>query len=108
MADEVRVITMNTGTSAQWANQARPLETGEFGYDSTTGELKIGNGTASWAQLPSRKGFIELPQADFESLPTKDPSTLYLVNSGVTYNLFLGANPLGASGAVMRTIFTDG
>ena len=51
MADETRIIQVNTGTTAQWNNQVRPLAVGEFGYNNDTKELKIGDGTTSFANL---------------------------------------------------------
>jgi hypothetical protein len=53
MANETRVITVNQGTAAQWENQVRPLEPGEFGYATNTKELKVGDGARSYAQLPA-------------------------------------------------------
>jgi len=92
--DETRVITVNTGTTAQWNNQVRPLEVGEFGYDSITGELKIGDGATAWAQLPSRTGAVELSRSAFDALLVKNPSTFYLVKSGGGHRTFLGANSI--------------
>ena len=42
MADETRIIQVNTGTTAQWNNQVRALKIGEFGFDKDTKEVKIG------------------------------------------------------------------
>ena len=77
--DETRVITMNVGTAAQWDNQVRPLEAGEFGYATDTDELKIGDGVSPWSELSSRKGYITLTQEQFDALPVKNPLALYLV-----------------------------
>jgi hypothetical protein len=52
-SNEIKIITVNTGTTEQWANQVRPLEAGEFGYNLDTGELKIGDGTTAFASLGS-------------------------------------------------------
>jgi hypothetical protein len=53
LPDEVKVITVNQGTAEQWNNQVRPLESGEFGYDTTNRILKIGDGVTSFAALPA-------------------------------------------------------
>lgn len=39
-------------TAAQWAASTRVLLAGELGYETDTGNAKIGNGTATWATLP--------------------------------------------------------
>lgn len=39
------------GTTAQWAASSRVLLQGEFGKDTTTGELKQGNGVDLWGDL---------------------------------------------------------
>jgi hypothetical protein len=51
MADETKIIHFNNGSATQWDNQARPLDVGEPGYNSTTGELKVGDGASSFAAL---------------------------------------------------------
>jgi len=53
MADETKIIQFNRGATQQWANQVRPQETGEPGYDITAKELKIGDGETSFADLPA-------------------------------------------------------
>jgi len=46
-------IQMRRGTTANWA-AAHPvvLSAGEFGYDSTVGKAKIGDGVTAFAALP--------------------------------------------------------
>ena len=54
MADNVILTRIKhaTGTSAEWAAKASTLFKGELGYDSSNNKVKIGNGTAKWADLP--------------------------------------------------------
>ena len=52
MSDETRLITMNRGSAADWAAQVRVQEAGEPGYNSSTKETKIGDGSRSFANLP--------------------------------------------------------
>ncbi|GHS88602.1 hypothetical protein AGMMS49957_10390 [Synergistales bacterium] len=82
MADETKVIIVNKGSTTEWANQVRPLEQGEFGYDSDTKELKIGDGVKTWEQLPNRIAAQVVTSAEYDALTTKDTSTLYLINAG--------------------------
>ena len=51
MADETRIIQINTGTTAQWNSQVRAMKIGEFGYNKETQEVKIGDGASSFANL---------------------------------------------------------
>ena len=44
-------IQVRRGTTSQW-NTANPtLEEGEIGYNSTLGQMKIGDGATAWADL---------------------------------------------------------
>ncbi len=45
------VIQLRTGTAAQWTAANPTLAMGEMGYESDTGQLKIGNGTTAWSSL---------------------------------------------------------
>ncbi len=46
------IIRVRTGTAATWVAQNPVLAAGEPGYESDTGELKIGNGSTAWNSLP--------------------------------------------------------
>jgi len=39
------------GTAAQWASANPILDEGEFGYESNTGRIKVGDGITPWAGL---------------------------------------------------------
>jgi hypothetical protein len=45
-------IQVRRGTSAQWAESARVMLPGEPGWDTTTGEMRFGDGNHTWADLP--------------------------------------------------------
>ncbi|GHV45298.1 hypothetical protein FACS1894204_04060 [Synergistales bacterium] len=51
MADETKVIIVNKGSTTEWANQVRPLEAGEFGYNTDTKETKMGDGESDFPSL---------------------------------------------------------
>ena len=53
MADEKRIITVNQGTSTEWQSQVRTQESGEMGLSTDTRELKIGDGTTAFDDLPT-------------------------------------------------------
>jgi Major tropism determinant N-terminal domain len=53
------------GTTAQWAASNPVLAEGEPGVDTTTGDLKLGNGSSSWSAIP----LIYSPYSLFNSAP---------------------------------------
>jgi len=44
-------IQVRRGTGAAWSTSNPTLDIGEFGYNTSTGQLKIGDGTTAWADL---------------------------------------------------------
>lgn len=44
-------IQIRRGTTAQWTARTSPLAAGEFGWDTTTGVVKMGNGVDLWVDL---------------------------------------------------------
>lgn len=44
-------IQMRRGTAAEWTSSNPVLATGEFGYETDTGKLKVGNGTSAWSVI---------------------------------------------------------
>jgi hypothetical protein len=44
-------IQLRRDTAAQWTANNPTLSTGEAGYESDTGKLKIGNGSSAWSSL---------------------------------------------------------
>lgn len=61
-------IQLRRGTSAQWSAADPILAAGEPGYDTTTGDLKVGDGVKKWSQLPSYVDNVELPQLVADAL----------------------------------------
>jgi hypothetical protein len=45
------IINHRTGTAAEWTAANPVLEKGELGYESDTYQMKLGDGTKTWAQL---------------------------------------------------------
>ena len=44
-------IQVRRGTTSEW-NSANPvLEEGEIGYNSTLGQIKVGDGESDWSEL---------------------------------------------------------
>lgn len=46
------VFQMRRGTAAQWTTQNPILDSAEPGYETDTGEFKLGDGILSWSALP--------------------------------------------------------
>lgn len=44
-------IQVRRGTASEWTESNPILASGEFGYETDTGKLKVGDGSATWAQL---------------------------------------------------------
>ena len=65
-------IQVRRGTNAQWNTSNPVLDVGEFGFNTTTNQLKIGTGNTSWNSLDylptagsldsSLGGYIELAE----------------------------------------------
>lgn len=47
----VTQIQARRGTAAQWTSVNPTLASGEFGYETDTGKVKIGNGSTAWNSL---------------------------------------------------------
>ena len=90
-------IRLRRGTAAQWAAANPVLAQGEPGVDTTTGALRIGDGTRAWLDLPEFRdaGALAAPQPALdvvrvESLPG---GTYALDPAAATYfSLVLGGD----------------
>ena len=47
----VTQIQVRRGTAAQWTSANPTLASGEFGFETDTGKVKIGNGSTAWTSL---------------------------------------------------------
>lgn len=47
----VTQIQVRRGTAAQWTSANPTLSAGEWGYETDTGKVKIGNGSTAWTSL---------------------------------------------------------
>lgn len=52
MAIQLTRFVMRIGTLAEWASFNEVLYEGEWGYETDTGKLKIGDGVTHWNDLP--------------------------------------------------------
>lgn len=56
--DREATIQLRRATSAQWAADNPVLLEGEVGIDTTTGLIKVGNGTDPWASLQLQARYL--------------------------------------------------
>jgi hypothetical protein len=47
----VTAIQIRRGTASQWTSANPTLSSGEFGYETDTGKIKIGSGSTAWTSL---------------------------------------------------------
>ena len=57
------IVKVKRATAARWSSVNPVLAAGEFGYETDTRKLKLGDGTSSWTQLSYLQG-DGLPGAD--------------------------------------------
>jgi len=46
-----KLLQVRRDTAANWTSNDPVLSAGEFGYETNTGKLKIGDGSTAWALL---------------------------------------------------------
>lgn len=96
-------IRLRRGTAAQWAAANPVLAQGEPGVDTTTGALRIGDGTRAWLDLPEFRdaGALGAPQPALDVVRVESLSGgTYLLDPAVAtyFSLELGGD-LALSGA---------
>jgi hypothetical protein len=87
-------ILLRKGTNSQFVAAGTILASGEPAFATDTKELKIGDGTTSWASLDSAfvysitagitggaviNNVVKISQVNYDNLATKDANTLYLI-----------------------------
>lgn len=70
-------IQLRRDTAANWAAANPVLRAGEPGYESDTGRLKIGDGSAPWVALSYSAGDTLASLADVDAAGKVDGSVLY-------------------------------
>lgn len=71
-------IQFRRGTAAQWSSTNPTLAAGELGYETDTGNFKIGNGSTAWNSLPVLNGITASTTATFTN------KTINLANNTLT------------------------
>lgn len=74
-------IQFRRGTAAQWSSTNPVLSSGELGYETDTGNFKIGNGTTAWNSLSVLNGITASTTATFTN------KTINLANNTLTGTL---------------------
>lgn len=92
----VTQIQIRRGTAAQWTSTNPTLAAGEWGYETDTGKVKIGNGSTAWSSL-GYTGAGDVTLTGTETLTNKTltaPVINLAINAqtGTTYTFVLADN----------------
>ncbi|NBT57152.1 hypothetical protein EBT16_00050 [bacterium] len=97
------IIRLRKGTSQQWSIVNPILSSGEPGYDTTNGIIKVGDGTTRWNQLSGHKHLV----AEIEDFNSKVAQLLPVTNIVGGANISVVANgtefSIGVSGQLGLT-----
>jgi hypothetical protein len=96
-------IQIRRDTAANWVSSVPVLAAGEFGLETDTNKLKVGNGTDTWVDLPYFGGQSENPEFTIESEFTFAAPTAVGANSYVP-----GATVILVSDVSENPGFSDG
>jgi hypothetical protein len=73
-------IQIRRDTAANWASNNPILSAGEFGLESDTQKIKVGNGSANWAARP----YINVLPSDLAELSQDAVNTALTAGNGIT------------------------
>lgn len=86
-------IQVKRGTSSEWASENPTLSPGEYGLETDTNKLKIGNGVANWNSLQHLDSTTIInSQAGSYTLVLSDAGKLIEMNSGSPITLTIPAD----------------
>lgn len=74
-------IQFRRGTASQWTSANPILSSGETGYETDTGKLKIGNGSTAWSSLDY---FLDTSELASTYLTQASASTTYAIKETFT------------------------
>lgn len=93
MSVQIESVPLRSASSADWASQGTILGVGELGLDTTTGQLKAGNGTDTFAALPA--GSAGGAKATGRATLVAGTVTVANANALTASNIFLTVQSLG-------------
>jgi len=73
----IATIQIRRDTSANWIAVNPVLSSGEFGLDTWTGDVRIGDGSRTWSMLPT---FVTLANSETADIPRIQLSLILLEN----------------------------
>jgi hypothetical protein len=79
----VTAIQIRRGTASQWTSTNPTLASGEFGYETDTGKIKIGDGSTAWNSEPYI-GAGDVTLTGTETLTNKTLTTPIITNPKIT------------------------
>tara|TARA_E500000178_G_C16953547_1_gene722493 strand:+ start:638 stop:1135 length:498 start_codon:yes stop_codon:yes gene_type:complete len=100
------IIQHRRGEASEWSSSNPILNAGEFGFETDTNKLKIGNGTTNWNDLDYfhktpedvRASVLPLPlEQNSTTISKSDGTAILSESSGIATldNVTLGLNVLG-------------
>lgn len=100
------IIQHRRGEASEWASSNPVLNAGEFGFETDTNKVKIGNGSTNWNDLDYfhktpedvRASILPLPlEQNSTTISKSDGTAILSESSGIATldNVTLGANVLG-------------
>jgi len=84
-------ILIRRGTSSEWSSENPVLSSGEQGFETNTGKLKIGNGSDNWSSLPYIGSGDSLSWTTLVTTWTTTPTQVGTTGSGVVFSYVLGS-----------------
>ena len=79
------LIQMRTGTASAWTSANPTLAAGELGVESDTNSLRVGNGSNTWATLPSTRSVYHYSKSTSTTISGFSSGTgFYVFGAGLT------------------------
>ena len=104
------LIQVRRGTAATWTSTAPTLSAGEWGYETDTGKVKIGDGSSGWASLPylAIGGTDTFTQTEIEELARDAVGAALTEGTGVGITVNDAANTITvAVTGISHSLVTD-
>ena len=97
-------MQLRTDTAAGWDSLLPTLLNGEIGFESDTRQLKVGNGSTHWGNLPYivTQGYASNPQTLEVSVTI--PTNTNAVVFGPSYTVDTGVTLTVSTGSILRVI----
>ena len=93
------IFKLRRDTAANWTSANPTLESGEMGYETDTGKLKVGDGTTAWTSLSYYT--TALTDGDKGDITVSSSGTIWNIDSGAVSTTELGGDITTAGKALL-------